>query len=182
METNLIACLLFLGFAMGAGLLFLLLRSRRFREARVLKNYFLVGLSGMLAKVVLADGRVDDGEVALADRAFAALNLSAAERELCLATFLAARTDGLDVRDHANRFMAAASPIAAECLYVFLWRLARADGNVDPAEEKVLERLALCLNLDSQAFARGKAGEVPPFERGTLLAVGIPPAVADLVA
>jgi len=180
---NSTATLAFLaGVLVCVGLLGLLGFARRRREAKVLKGYFLLGLSGLLAKVAMADGRVTDDETALAEKTFAAMKLSAAERALCIGNFVVARRDGLDVRDHANRFLANANAEAAACLYAFLWRLSRADGTVDPAEDALLERIAKCLGLAETAYVRGKAGEEPAFERARLISAGVPQSVVDMVA
>jgi len=179
---NLTATVAFVaGVLVCVGLLGLLGFVRRRREEKVLKGYFLMGLSGLLAKVAMADGKVTDDETALAEKAFAAMKLSAAERALCIGNFVVARRDGLDVRDHANRFLAHANAAAALCLYAFLWRLSRADGTVDPAEDALLERISKCLGLSEADYVRGKAGGEPAFNRSQLLAAGVPSSVVDMV-
>lgn len=171
--------------AIGIALVFALQAARYGRRARteekVLRGYFLLGLSGIMAKIALADGRVTDDETELAKRFFDRMNLTEAERATCVGNFVIARRDGLTARDHANRFLAYADPDASQFLYGTLWRIARADGVLDPAEDKLLHEVALYLGLTEAAYERFKKGDEPHYDKAQLRKAGVPQTVLGLI-
>ena len=174
--------LLLLGLTAFFAVQYFNVRTQRSREDKVLKGYFLLGLSGLLAKVAVADGRVTGDEAALADGFFASMGLTDAERALCIGNFVTARRDGLDVSDHAQRFMSYANTPAAFFLYTLLWRMSRADGNVDPAEDAILKRIATCLGLTDACYEDAKAGALPRVDVNELAAAGVPPSLQKVAA
>ena len=95
-------------------------------------------------------------------------------------SFVSARRDGLDAHDHAKRFMAYANTAASEFLYDMLWRISRVDGTVDPAEDKLLEDIALYLGLNKTVYENFKAGKKPSHDKGALKAAGVPPSLVAL--
>ena len=149
-------------------------------EDKVLKGYFLLGLSGLMAKIAMADGQVTGGEAEMADRFFNRMDLSDAEKAICIGNFVTARRDGLEARDHAKRFMAYANAAACEFLYDMLWRISRVDGAVDPAEDKLLSDIALYLGLGKEVYESFKAGKKPVHDRSALRAAGVPPSLLSL--
>jgi len=153
---------------------------RRKAEDKVMKGYFLLGLSGLMAKIAMADGTVTSDEAAMATRFFNRMDLTAAERAMCIGNFVTARQDGLTARDHAKRFIAYANSAACEFLYDLLWRISRADGTVDPSEEKLLEEIASYLGLGQAMFENHKAGKKPSHDRSALKAAGVPPSLLAL--
>lgn len=171
--------LVVLGCAVGLGLM---IRSRRgaTAEEKVMKGYFLRGFAGMLAKLAGADGTVSEDETELAMGFFSRMRITDAERKLCVESFVNACTDGLGARDHAQRFMAFANPVACEFLYGLLWQLSAADGRLDSCEEKLLADMALFLGLGSSVYERFKKGDRPKFDRETLKACAVPESLLDL--
>ena len=155
-------------------------KRRSSSEDKVMKGYFLLGLSGLMAKIAAADGKVTDDEAEMANRFFSRMELSDAERALCLGNFIAARRDGLTARDHAKRFMAYANTAASEFLYDMLWRISRVDGTVDPGEDKLLADIAVCLGLRETVYENFKAGKKQQHDKAVLLAAGVPPSLAAL--
>ncbi len=149
-------------------------------EDKVMKGYFLLGLSGLMAKIAAADGRVTGDEAEMANRFFARMDLTDAERAICIGNFVTARRDGLEARDHAKRFMAYANGAACEFLYDMLWRISRIDGRLDPAEDKLLADIAIYLGLNEAVYANFKAGKKPRHDRGALKAAGVPPSLVAL--
>ena len=156
------------------------MKCRRNSEEKVLKGYFLLGLSGLMAKLAMADGRVTGDEAELADTFFRKMEVTEAERALLLGNFITARRDGLEPRDHAKRFLAYANPTTSEFLYDLLWRISRADGTVDPAEDKLLHEIALYLGLDEPAYEFFRAGKSRKYDRAALKACGVPDSLLAL--
>lgn len=156
------------------------MRKRRQSEERVMKGYFLLGLSGLMAKIAQADGQVTEDEVALAEGFFRKMALTDAERAMVVGNFVTARRDGLNARDHARRFIAYANPTACEFLYDLLWRISRADGVVAEAEMGLLKEIALYLGLGEPTFDRFKAGGSTVYDRASLKACGVPESLLTL--
>jgi len=171
---------LLLAFAVLFGLFALGNWRRRRAEDKVMKGYFLLGLSGLMAKIAMADGTVTLDETSMANRFFSRMDLTAAERAMCIGNFVTARQDGLTPRDHAKRFIAYANDAACEFLYDLLWRISRADGTVDPSEEKMLEEIATYLGLGKAMFENHKAGKKPRYDKTALKAAGVPPSLLAL--
>ena len=116
----------------------------------------------------------------MSKRFFKRMDLSDAERALCIGNFVSARRDGLEARDHAKRFMAYANTAACEFLYDMLWRISRVDGTVAPAEDKLLADIALYLGLSKVVYENFKAGKKPSHDTGALKAAGVPPSLVAL--
>lgn len=182
MESSLFIVLLAIGLALFFGVQFVLARKRESSDEKVRKGYFLLGLSGLMAKIAIADGRVTDDEVALTQRLFAQMDLTDAERAICIGNFISARRDGLEARDHAKRFMAYANPIAGEFLYEILWRLSRADTVIDPKEDALLKQIAVYLGLSASLYENCRAGQQNHFDRAALKAAGVPASLLALAS
>ena len=180
MEPLMLVTLLAIGLAIFFAIQAFGVKKRSSSEEKVLKGYFLLGLSGLMAKIAMADGTVTEDEAEMAKRFFNRMALSDAEKALCIGNFVSARRDGLDARDHAKRFMAYANTVACEFLYDMLWRISRVDGTVDPAEERLLEDIALYLGLDKAVYESFKAGKKPSHDKGALKAAGVPPSLVAL--
>ena len=179
MEPLMLITLLAVGLAIFFAIQTIGAKKRSSSEEKVMKGYFLLGLSGLMAKIAMADGQVTGDETEMAKRFFNRMDLSDAERALCIGNFVSARRDGLDARDHAKRFMAYANTAASEFLYDMLWRISRVDGVVDPAEDKLLADIALYLGLGGTVYENYRAGRKPEHDKGVLKAAGVP---ASLVA
>ena len=178
MEPLMLITLLAIGLAIFFAIQALGAKKRSSSEEKVMKGYFLLGLSGLMAKIAMADGTVTEDE--MAKRFFKRMDLSDAERALCIGNFVSARRDGLDARDHAKRFMAYANTAASEFLYDMLWRISRVDGVVDPSEDKLLADIALYLGLSKTVYENFKAGKKPLHDKGALRAAGVPPSLVAL--
>ena len=157
-------------------------KRRAMSEDKVLKGYFLLGLSGLMAKIAMADGQVTGGETEMADRFFNRMDLTDAEKAICIGNFATARRDGLEARDHAKRFMAYANTAACEFLYDMLWRISRVDGTVASAEDKLLADIALYLGLNKTVYENFKVGKKPNHDRAALKAAGVPPSLLALAS
>ena len=180
MEPLMLITLLAIGLAIFFAIQTVGAKKRSSSEEKVMKGYFLLGLSGLMAKIAMADGTVTGDEAEMAQRFFNRMDLSDAEKALCIGNFVSARRDGLEARDHAKRFMAYANTAASEFLYDMLWRISRVDGTVDSAEDKLLADIALYLGLDRTVYEDFKAGKKPAHDRGALKAAGVPPSLVAL--
>ena len=180
MESLMLVTLLAVGLAIFFAIQALGAKNRSSSEDKVMKGYFLLGLSGLMAKIAMADGKVTGDEAEMASRFFSRMDLSDAERAICIGNFVTARRDGLEARDHAKRFMAYANAAACEFLYDMLWRISRADGTVDPAEDKLLADIALYLGLGQAVYENFKAGKKPDHNKEALKASGVPPSLVAL--
>ena len=180
MEPLMLITLLAIGLAIFFAVQAIGAKRRAMSEDKVLKGYFLLGLSGLMAKIAMADGQVTGGEAEMADRFFNRMDLSDAEKAICIGNFVTARRDGLEARDHAKRFMAYANLAASEFLYDMLWRISRVDGTVDPAEDKLLADIALYLGLSKTVYENFKAGKKPAHDKRALKAAGVPPSLLSL--
>ena len=174
MDSFMLITLLAIGFAVFFAYQSVAARKSVAAEDKVMRGYFLMGLSGLMAKVAMADGRVTGDEAAMADKLFGRMNLSDSERASCVGNFVTARRDGLDARDHAKRFMAYANPAACRFLYGMLWRMSRVDGVVDPAEDALLKDIAVYLGLDASTYEHFKAGNDDCGSAADLRAAGVP--------
>ena len=180
MEPLMLITLLAIGLAIFFAVQAVGAKRRAMSEDRVMKGYFLLGLSGLMAKIAMADGQVTGDEAEMADRFFNRMDLTDAEKAICIGNFVTARRDGLEARDHAKRFMAYANAAACEFLYDMLWRISRVDGTVDPAEDKLLADIALYLGLSKTVYENFKAGKKPAHDKRALKAAGVPPSLLSL--
>ena len=180
MDPMMLIALLAIGLAIFFALQAFGVKKRASSEEKVMKGYFLLGLSGLMAKIAMADGRVTGDEAEMASRFFNRMELSDSERAICVGNLVTARRDGLEARDHAKRFMAYANTVACEFLYDMLWRISRVDGTVAPAEDKLLADIALYLGLGQTVYENFKAGKKPDHNKAALKAAGVPPSLVAL--
>ena len=180
MEPMMLITLLALGLALFFAVEVFASRRRSASEEKVLKGYFLLGLSGLMAKIAQADGRVTNDEAEMANRFVNRMALTDAEKAICIGNFITARRDGLEPIDHVRRFLAYANASACEFLYDILWRISRVDGVVHPAEDKLLADIALYLGLGKAVYEDFKAGMKPSHDRNALKAAGVPPSLVAL--
>lgn len=180
MNSMMIVTLLAVGLCVVFAVQAIAAKKRASSEDKVMKGYFLLGLSGLMAKLAMADGRVTGDEAGLADSFFRGMDLSDAERAICIGNFIRARRDDLTARDHAKRFLAYGNSAACEFLYDLLWRLSRADGTVDPSEDKLLADIALYLGLGKSVYENFKAGKKYAQGKAVLKAAGVPAALVAL--
>ena len=180
MDQMMLVVLLAVGFALIFVIQAVKSKNRANAEDKVMKGYFLLGLSGLMAKIAMADGKVTGDETEMAEKFFKGMDLTPAERAMCIGNFITARRSDLEARDHAKRFMAYANAAASEFLYSLLWRLSSADGVLDPAEDKLLADIADYLGLGEAVYRKFKAGARPSFSQATLRAAGVPPSLLAL--
>ena len=180
MDPVLLVALLLGGLAVVFAVQAMIAKKRASAEDKVLKGYFLLGLSGIMAKIAMADGKVTSDETEMAQRFFNRMDLTEAENATCIGNFVVARRDGLDARDHAKRFLAYANRPACLFLYDMLWRIAMADKTLDPNEDRLLADVATYLGLDKADYERFKRGERGHYDQASLRAAGVPQSFISL--
>ena len=102
MEPLMLITLLAIGLAIFFAIQAFGAKKRSSSEEKVMKGYFLLGLSGLMAKIAMADGTVTEDETEMAKRFFKRMDLSDAERALCIGNFVSARRDGLEARQRTG--------------------------------------------------------------------------------
>ena len=128
--------------------------SSRASSPREREIVFLTAVGAMLAKLAKADGHIDESEIAAAEQAFERLELTPANREICIRAFRAAKADYHTIFDYAESFAAVARGVVMrELMYDILWDVACADGEVSASERRVLEMIVTQLRIRPSLFA-----------------------------
>lgn len=143
-------------------------------------NGFLLALSGLLAKVAMADGDVTSDEVETAERMFADMELTQAENALCVENFLMMQRKEVATESLARDFSAAVNHVTCRFLYRLLLRIAFADWRVSEGEEKVMAEIggALGLSEDERDQLRRESDEA--FDSCELEACGVPSSLMNV--
>ena len=114
---------------------------------------FLTAVGAMLAKLAKADGHIDESEIAAAEQAFERLELTPANREICIRAFRAAKADYHTIFDYAESFASVARGVVMrELMYDILWDVACADGEVSASERRILEMIVTQLRIRPSLF------------------------------
>lgn len=121
------------------------------RQSVFLETVFI--LMGKLAK---ADGHISQDEIEHTEQLFGKLGLSAEHRQQAIALFKQGAATDFDHAPQLKEFMAACGHTHSlkQMLLVYLIVLALSDGNIDPAEERLLTDVAEHLGYDQSAFRR----------------------------
>ena len=139
-----------LGFIFGWGLVFYAwwlfgkTMMRRENEAQhpygdFVQKIIFSSLGRMLALLSKADGRISKGEVETASRCLRSLGLREDEYRECVAAFNSIHYPSRDMfRKCAQDYAAVVKSEARVLLYEMLWKVASADGVLDPGEDELL--------------------------------------------
>ena len=127
--------------------------SSRAGSPREREIVFLTAVGAMLAKLAKADGHIDESEIAAAEQAFERLELTPANREICIRAFRAAKADYHTIFDYAESFASVARGVVMrELMYDILWDIACADGEVSASERRILEMIVTQLRIRPSLF------------------------------
>ena len=127
--------------------------SSRAGSPREREIVFLTAVGAMLAKLAKADGHIDESEIAAAEQAFERLELTPANREICIRAFRAAKADYHTIFDYAESFASVARGVVMrELMYDILWDVACADGEVSASERRILEMIVTQLRIRPSLF------------------------------
>ena len=128
--------------------------SSRAGSPREREIIFLTAVGAMLAKLAKADGHIDESEIRAAEQAFVRLELTPANRAICIRAFRAAKKDYHTIFDYAESFAAVARGVVMrELMYDILWDVACADGEVSASERRILEMIVTQLRIRPSLFA-----------------------------
>jgi DnaJ like chaperone protein len=128
--------------------------SSRAGSPREREIVFLTAVGAMLAKLAKADGHIDESEIAAAEQAFERLELTPANRAICIRAFRAAKADYHTIFDYAESFASVARGVVMrELMYDILWDVACADGEVSASERRILEMIVTQLRIRPSLFA-----------------------------
>jgi len=150
------------------------------RVEKIADGGFLLALSGLLAKVAMADGEATADEVEMVDGFFSKMGLSRAGRAMCVGNFLLAQRETQSVREDAAALAATLNHVACQFLYGLVWRVANADWRISEGEERLLKEVGEALGLSDEEQARFRAGDIPALDRKALEDAGVPAALARL--
>jgi len=154
---------------------------RRIRSVeKIADGGFLLALSGLLAKVAMADGEVTADEVETVEGFFSKMGLSRAELAMCVGNFLLAQRERQDAREVAAALASTQNHVACLLLYGLVWRVANADWRISEGEERLLKEVGEALGLDEGERARFRAGDVPSLDKKALEEAGVPVALTCL--
>lgn len=123
------------------------------RLARARDTFFDVSFQ-LLGHVAKADGRVSEAEVAQAEALMRQFGIGGAQRDAAIARFKEGATPDFALEAAVARFArdCAGPRQVAHTLLLFLVSMALADGRLDPAERRVLERIAVLLGYTAEEF------------------------------
>jgi len=153
-------------------------RVRRFEK--IADGGFLLALSGLFAKVAMADGKVTADEVKTVEDVFAKMGLSHAERATCVGNFMLAQRGPDDACEVARSLNSSLNHVACLFLYGLLWRVAKADGHVSEGEERLLTKVGEALGVEADLADAFRAGEIPPLDQKALDDAGVPASLVRL--
>jgi DnaJ like chaperone protein len=146
------------------------------------QSAFMVALISLAARVAKADGQVSDREV----RAFDAflredLGMPAEERKIAARIFNEARNSPLPTSAFTGqiRGILGAQPDRLRDLVALLVRIAWADGDLQPVEEKLLRSIAVELGLPPRAYEDAKALYVRSSPAASYAILGLEPTASD---
>jgi len=132
---------------------------------------FFTAAFSVMGHVAKADGRVSESEIALARRVMEQMNLSNEQRQVAIELFNRGKGDDFDVDEVLDQ-LRQVSHRNRNLLRIFLEiqiQAALADGVVDDAEYRALQRIADRLGFDQNQIAQlldmlraGRAGGVAP--------------------
>lgn len=150
------------------------------RLGRMADGRFLLALSGLLAKMAMADGTVSADEVATVEKMFADMGLSQAERAMCVGNFVLVRREGGDAKALARELAGSFNHVACRFLYGLVLKVALADCRIAEAEERFLKEIGAELGLSEDERAEFRKSSAPTFDQNALEDAGVPSAVARL--
>ena len=116
---------------------------------------FFTALFACLAKIAKADGRVSEEEVSKIESFISnKFNFSEDERNFAINIFQKAKDDNVSFEAYAKQLQSLLkqSPNSLLIFYELLFELAMADGELHPAEEKILKKVPNIFKLPNSLF------------------------------
>ena len=119
---------------------------------------FSIATKRVMMKIALADGHVDDSEVAAITTIFADLTGAHIDAGDIRAEIAAMKDDTESIEDYVSSLRGALNEHGKEKVLLAAVRVAMADGEFDRSEEKEIRKLGECLEM-SGAHVRGVLAE-----------------------
>ncbi|MBU2981841.1 TerB family tellurite resistance protein [Lentibacter algarum] len=119
---------------------------------------FAIASKRVMFKMALADGEIDEGEIAQITQAFANIAKREISPEDIAAELEAARDDTRPIGDYLEDVAGSLNDTGKELVLRSAIAVAKADGHVDESEESELHELAKALDLP-RAYANGVLAE-----------------------
>jgi len=128
-------------------------------SAQELQSTFLIAVISLAAKTAKADGRVTAKEVRTFDAFLQRLGMGVDERRMAGRIFNRARDSAIPASEFAHqvRQIMASQPDRIRDIVTLLLEIAHADGHLHPAEETLIQGLALEMGLSSRDYTSCKA-------------------------
>ncbi len=126
-------------------------------DARI-EAAFVIATKRVMFKMALADGEIDDAEIAEITSAFSNITGREIEAEDIAAELEAARADTSTVRDYLEDVAPHLNDSGKEIVLRAAIAVAKADGHVDPEEVSLLADLGSALDMP-KAYAKGILAE-----------------------
>lgn len=119
---------------------------------------FSIAAKRVMFKMALADGEIDDGEIAEITQSFSNIAKREIDQDDIAAELEAARDDSRTIKDYLTEVAPSLNDSGKEIVYRAAIAVAKADGRIDPEEVKLLEELGTALDMP-KAYAKGVLAE-----------------------
>lgn len=184
------------GFILGAVIgmfIFGYMKSTASGGIAAIQSGFLDSMFAVMGALCKADGVVSQNEVQAAESIFTQLHLSATQREAAIAAFKRGKSDGFDVDAELAEFrrLSRGNPALLRMFLQIQITAVAADGQVHPAEHRMLLRIARGLGipeaqvdqLEAMLRGGGHSGDATQSSGQKLAAayqvLGVAPTVSD---
>jgi len=118
------------------------------------KEVFLETVFVLMGKLAKADGRISKDEIAHVEHFIVKNGMSAEHRNQAIEQFKRGSAADFDITETLNQFMSSCGHTLnlKQVLLMYLIVMALADGTLDPAEQNLLEKIALQLGYSQAQF------------------------------
>lgn len=123
---------------------------------QALQQQFFETCFRVMGHIAKADGRVCEDEIAQAESIMSRLGLAAERRQQAISLFKEGSTGSFSLEAEMSAFLqrCGKQPLMRQMLLEALLSMSLADGRLDPAERKVLARVAHYLGVNERDFQR----------------------------
>lgn len=125
-----------------------------FGQAEQTQAAYFVCVFSILGKLAKADGTVTRDELNVVNQFIDGMNISESEKQFARQVFTEAKSSAYSIDDFALQFyqISRGQPQVLLSFMDVLFRVAAADGRLDPAEEAVLRRIKDIFRISEQQF------------------------------
>lgn len=118
------------------------------------KVVFLESAFVLMGKLAKADGHISKDEIAHVEQFIQKMGMSSEHRQQAITQFKRGSSVNFDITETLDQFMAVCGNTSnlKQMLVMYLTVMALADGQIDPAEQTLLEKIALRLGYSTTEF------------------------------